>query len=81
MPGLAEDISDIQLSPTTPRQEDEGGAAFEPQTGAKQVAPTRELPAGTSIWSMFDLGPGPHRGPRTRLRFWSTQNRLFIAAP
>ena len=49
MPCVADDISDIQLSPTaTPRQEDEGGAAFEPQTGAKQVAPTRELPAGTS---------------------------------
>ena len=49
MPCVADEISDMQLSPTaTPRQEDEGGAAFEPQTGAKQVAPTRELPAGTS---------------------------------
>ena len=47
MPGVADDISDIHLSPTTPRQEDEGGAAFEPQTGAKQVAPTRELPHST----------------------------------
>ena len=48
MPGLADDISDPQLSPTTPRQQDESGAAFEPQTGAKQVAPTRELPHSTS---------------------------------
>ena len=47
MPRLADDI-DIQLSHTTPRQQDEGGAAFEPQTGAKQVAPSRELPHPTS---------------------------------
>ena len=47
MPGLAGDVSDIHLSPTTPRQQDESGAAFEPQTGAKQVAPTRELPHST----------------------------------
>ena len=38
----------MQLSPATPRQHDESGAAFEPQTGAKQVAPTRELPHSTS---------------------------------
>ena len=48
MPGVADEISDMQLSPATPRQHDESGAAFEPQTGAKQVAPTREMPAGTS---------------------------------
>jgi len=41
----------------------------------------RKSAASGCVWSMFDLGPGPHRGPRTRLRFWSTQNRLFIAAP
>ena len=47
MPGLVGDVADNQLSPTTPRQH-ESGAAFEPQTGAKQVAPTRELPHSTS---------------------------------
>ena len=33
------------------------------------------------VWSVSPPVPGRHRGPRTRLRFWSTQNRLFIAAP
>ena len=43
VPGVADEISDMQLSPATPRQH-ESGAAFESQTGAKQVPPTRELP-------------------------------------
>ena len=30
MPGLADGISDIRNATTTPRQQDEGGAAFEP---------------------------------------------------
>ena len=46
MPRLADDI-DIQLSHTTPRQQDEGGAAFEPQTG---------LPAACVVCANDDPG-------------------------
>ena len=68
MPGVADDISDIHLSPTTPRQEDEGGAAFEPQTGAKQVAPTREMPAGTSSVPRYHTVPQPLAVAHDQLR-------------
>ena len=68
MPGLADDISDTQLSPTTPRQQDESGAAFEPQTGAKQVAPTREMPAGTSSVPRYHTVPQPLAVAHDQLR-------------
>lgn len=47
MPGLADDISDIHNATTTPRQQDEGGAAFEPQTG---------LPAACVVCANDDPG-------------------------
>ena len=68
MPGLAGKISDNQLSPTTPRQQDESGAAFEPQTGAKQVAPTREMPAGTSSVPRYHTVPQPLAVAHDQLR-------------
>ena len=59
MPGLADDISSLHNVTTTPRQQDESGAAFEPQTGAKQVAPTRELPHSTSSVPRYHTVPQP----------------------
>ena len=50
MPGLADDISSLHNATTTPRRQDEGGAAFEPQTGAKA------LPAACVVCANDDPG-------------------------